>query len=387
MDRYISRSSVKRFATICFLGSFTGCVANPMQVPTVWDKLGIPQYTALFRDSTINRNGNFPNLEKKPPLLKLADPANLAPEKPEMIKTAAKIKQDQDLKKQKIKAIKYLAEINCGCYNKDDAVAKAFLAALADCDPDVRKAAIEGLCVAAGNCSKCRNGCETTCCTEDILKKVQDIAFGVDANGCCKEPDAEIRKLAAGLLKKCPCPPPKPIEEIPAPPPSELEEIEAPSPSPEVEPQKGKGPEVEPLKGNRLDSKNDAAKRNSDSMTRKVSYRVNDVEHAYGSEPVVVAKRGSKTSQASGSTIANPDHLISARVVNVRPQLGEVLIELPEVYQLSNGWTMVLVDASGSQSITTISESSGRRLLLASEDLLSGKVQPNSEIKIGLVKR
>jgi hypothetical protein len=372
MDRLFFRSPVSRVATACVLSSLAGCVANPIQVPTVWDKLGIPQATALFRDSTINRSGNFPNLEKKPPLLKLADPANLAPEKPEMIKAAAKIKQDQDLKKQKIKAIKFLAEVNCGCYNKDDAVAKAFLAALEDCDPDVRKAAIEGLCVAAGNCTKCRTGCETTCCTEDILKKLQDIATGVDANGCCKEPIKEIRTAAAAAIRKCPCPPAKPIEEIPAPPPSEIEEITAPE---------GK----ESSSGDSRTPKKESASTGQPSSIHGVSYRVQGASFVEGAEPVIVAKRGNKPTSESGP-IANPDHLISARVVTTKPNLGEVLIELPDTYQLKLGWTMVLVDGNGTNQLAKVSDSSGRRILLAVDGELKASVRVGGEVKVGLVQ-
>ncbi|MFO1064925.1 MAG: hypothetical protein U0892_13755 [Pirellulales bacterium] len=140
MDRPY-RKPIARLMLASALAATVGCVAPATPVPTVWQKLGIPQATARLRDATVNRNGNFPQLEKKPPLLKLADPANFAPEKPEMIKAAAKIKADQDLKKQKIKALKFLAEVSCGCYNKDKAVEKAFLAALEDCDPDVKLAA------------------------------------------------------------------------------------------------------------------------------------------------------------------------------------------------------------------------------------------------------
>jgi hypothetical protein len=99
MERSPLKLSGSRLALAYIIGASIGCVANPVPVPTVWDRLGIPQATAAIRDSTINRNGNFPSLEKKPPVLRIADPANLKPEKPEMIKAAAKIKTDQDLTK------------------------------------------------------------------------------------------------------------------------------------------------------------------------------------------------------------------------------------------------------------------------------------------------
>ena len=379
MDRLHSTGAASRLAAACFLSSFVGCVANPVPVPTVWDKLGIPQAAARIRDSSINRSGNYPNLEKKPPLLKIADPANLQPEKPEMIKTAAKIKTDKDLKKQKIKAINFLAEVNCGCYNKDDKVAKAFLAALDDCDPDVRKAAVEGLCKAAGNCSACRTGCETTCCTEEIQKKVQDIATGLDSNGCVKEPVKEIRVAAAGLLKKCPCPPAKPIEEVPAPPPSEIEEITAP----DFEGRKLEGDENR-TPGRKLEGSTSGIQSRNGSVA-KVSYRVRDTGVLPGTEPVIVAKRGSSKG-ISSDAISNPEQLIAARVVSNHKQLGELLIELPDVYKLNVGWTMVVLDEKGNHQVGRITEASGRRIVIALEGSTSLSTDANQSIKMGLVQ-
>jgi hypothetical protein len=376
MDRFHSRVLDTRLVAACLLGSFVGCAANPLPVPTVWDRLGIPQAAAGLRDSTVNRSGNFPGLEKKPRVLKLSDPANLKAEKPEMIKVAAKIKTDQDLKKQKIKALKFLAEVNCGCYNKDDSVAKAFLAALDDCDPDVRTAAIEGLCEAAGNCSKCRTGCETTCCTEEILKKAQDIATGVDAKGCCKEPVKEIRIAAAALVRKCPCPPAKPIEEVPAPPAIEIEEISPP----EAESLKPEGLKPE---GGKSDLKPE--KSTGGPSIDKVSYRVRDSKALPGNEPVIVAKRVVRRSE-SAEAISNPDQLISARIVSGNSQLGELLIELPDVYKLGDGWTMVVVDSTGKHQMGRITEASGRRILIALEGSMTLSTESNQLVKMGLVR-
>ena len=378
MERSPLKLSGSRLALAYLISSSIGCVANPLPVPTVWDRLGIPQATARVRDSTINRNGRFPALEKKPPLLKIADPANLKPEKPEMIKTAAKIKTDQDLKKQKLKAIAFLAEVNCGCYNKDDGVAKAFLEAMADCDPDVRKAAIEGLSKAAGNCSKCRTGCETTCCTEEILKKAQDMATGMDANCCFKEPDKEIRSLAAALVRKCPLPPAKPIEEIPAPP-SEIEELTSPEET--ISGREGDpGPKI-----NRPGREGDLS-RSRKTPTNKVAYRIHDSVHQVGAEPVIVAKRGSPA-RKSGEGISNPDQLVAARVVSSRTQLGEILVEMHEPCQMTTGWTMVVVDATGKHQVGRISESGGRRVLLTLDSASLISAEPGSSVRIGLVSK
>ena len=378
MERSPLKLSGPRLALAYLISTSIGCVANPLPVPTVWDRLGIPQATALVRDSTINRNGKFPSLEKKPPLLKIADPANLKPEKPEMIKTAAKIKTDQDLKKQKLKAIAFLAEVNCGCYNKDDSVAKAFLEAMADCDPDIRKAAIEGLCKAAGNCSKCRTGCETTCCTEDILKKAQDIATGMDANGCFKEPVKEIRTMAAALVRKCPCPPAKPIEEIPAPP-SDLEELKMPDEAPP-------GREGDATPNTNKPGREGDVSRSKRTPVSKVAYRIHDPVYPEGTEPVIVAKRGASTSK-SGDGISNPDQLIEARVVSSRAHLGEILIEMLHPYQIGDGWTLVMVDSAGKQQVGRVSESSGRRILFTLDSASNLSAQSGNSVKIGLISK
>lgn len=387
MDRIQNMFSGSRLAIVYLLGTSIGCVANPVPIPTFWDKLGIPQATAILRDSTINRGGRFPGLEKKPPLLKIADPANLKPEKPEMIQVAAKIKTEQDQKKQKIKAIKFLADVNCGCYNKDDAVAKAFLAALDDCDPDVRTAAIEGLCKAAGSCSKCKTGCETTCCTEDIYKKLQDIATGVDAKGCFKEPVKEIRTAAAGLMRACGCPTPKPLEELPAPAPSEIEELTTPDPlkdGPEGDAVKKKqGTESDAIKPSKPGKDGDVSRAGKTSA-KGVSYKVRGAEFIEGGEPVFVSIRGSSSKR--GDDISNPDQLITARVVNMSKRLGEVLVELPEVYQMSVGWTMVVVDAKGKHQVGRITDASGRRILLSLETEVAINPEVGRDVRIGLVK-
>lgn len=376
MDRFLNKLAGSRLAIVYVLGTSIGCVANPVPIPTLWDKLGIPQAHAILRDSTINRSGRHPGLEKKPPLLKIADPANLKPEKPEMIQVAAKIKTEQDQKKQKIKAIKFLADVNCGCYNKDDAVAKAFLAALDDCDPDVRMAAIEGLSKAAGSCSKCKTGCETTCCTEDIYKKLQDIATGVDAKGCFKEPVKAIRTAAAGLMRACGCPTPKPLEELPAPAPNEIEELTTPDPVPPG--REGDGPM--PSKPGREGDVTRAGK----TSAKGVSYKVRGAEFIEGGEPVVVSIRGS--SSKPGNEISNPDQLITARVVNMSKRLGEVLVELPDVYQMSVGWTMVVVDAKGKHQVGRITDASGRRILLSLETEVAINPEVGRNVRIGLVK-
>jgi len=125
---------------------------------TFWNLLGIPQGSQAIRDARLNRLGNHPNRERVPPLKRIADPSNLESKNP-AIATAAKIKKDQDLAPQKIKAIKYLGTIACCCPTNKDDVKNALLAALDDCTDEVRQAAAEAICHAAGNpCSICNDG-------------------------------------------------------------------------------------------------------------------------------------------------------------------------------------------------------------------------------------
>ncbi len=139
----------------------------PAQACDVWQSsLGIPQTFRRSYDGIVNRRGERPDLERKPPLKALADPANLTSDNP-AIKAAAEIKQQEDLKPQKIKAIKYLAVIACGCY---PGVKESLLAALDDCTEEVRYEAAVAFCRAAGNpCSLCNRA---TCCDPKVKEKL-----------------------------------------------------------------------------------------------------------------------------------------------------------------------------------------------------------------------
>ncbi|MCA9140295.1 MAG: hypothetical protein KDB00_26170 [Planctomycetales bacterium] len=170
---------------------------------TIWRFMGIPQGLQKIRDVTINRRGNHPNLERKPPLKRIGDPANLESTNP-AIKAAAEIKVAEDMKAQKIKAIKFLAKMGCGCYDKEGKITDALIAAMDDCTPDVRLAAIEAIGTTASGecCSKCGS---TSCCSEKVTKRLSEIAYERDDSGCHLEPSAEIRKAAADALCIC-CP-------------------------------------------------------------------------------------------------------------------------------------------------------------------------------------
>ncbi len=186
-------------------------VAPPVPVapptPTLWNFLGIPQGARKVHGALFNTKGNNPNIEKKPPLKAIGDPENLK-SKNEAIKQAAKVKQEEDLKPQKIKAIKYLASIGCGCYDKDGEITAAMIAASEDCTEEVRLTTMEELLKLA--CGKCCSKCGMTCCCkEPMLKKLAQIAYAKDEFGCYVEPSARVRELAAKVLQAC-CPSPLP---------------------------------------------------------------------------------------------------------------------------------------------------------------------------------
>lgn len=182
----------------------TGTYAQAPTGPnTLWRFLGIPQGISKIRDATFNRRGNLPALERKPPLKAIADPANLESSDP-AIKAAAEAKRDEDLAKQKIKAIKYLAKLGCGCYDKRYKVGpkKALMAALDDCTEKVRYEAAKAIRNAAEDrCELCGGTC---CCDEEMLDKLFDVAYGRSEDGCCwKEPSERVREMAKEALMAC----------------------------------------------------------------------------------------------------------------------------------------------------------------------------------------
>ncbi len=264
------RSSI--LATLALLLGAVAVSAVQAQAPvagppnTLWSWLGFhqPGNAAL-----LNKSGNFPGLEKKPPLMKIADPKNLQSQNP-AIKKAAEIKAEEDLAQQKIKALKYLGEMGCGCY---PGVSEALLAALEDCTESVRYEAAKALLNAANKKRTCRDklrtakimGCHETahavavhvikgagavvcackghkgpdgkcpihlhkdghghkhgdddcqcqsgcpcgdpdsCCSEEVSKKLAEVAYEKNDSGCWKEPSERVRQMAREALMAC-CP-------------------------------------------------------------------------------------------------------------------------------------------------------------------------------------
>jgi hypothetical protein len=199
------------------LAQAPGAPAPTVTGNTLWHFLGIPQGYQKVRDAEVNRRGNNPQRERKPPLKRIADPANMYSDNP-AIKTAANIKAQEDLAPQKVKAIKYLATVGCACY---PGVREALLDALDDCTEEVRYEAAIALCQAAGN--PCHI-CGKSCCNAEVMSKLNDMAYGQDDKCCYKEPSARVRAAAENALNACKnktgpstAPMPTPIEEPTAP--------------------------------------------------------------------------------------------------------------------------------------------------------------------------
>jgi hypothetical protein len=187
----------------------------PAPPVTLWRFLGIPQGFQRIGDARLNRSGNFPGLERKPPLKPIAHPDNLLSNNP-AIKKAAEIKMQEDLAKQKIKAIKYLAKMGCDkCYG---GVKEALLAALDDCTEQVRYEAAKAIGEAAAtHCNTCSRQC---CCDEELTKKLAQIVYEMDDQCCPLEPSERVREMAREALSVC-CPnsgPPGYVPEEVAPP-------------------------------------------------------------------------------------------------------------------------------------------------------------------------
>lgn len=207
--------------SITIAAATTAEALEPLPSPaTLWKFLGFPQGAQKIRDARVNKKGNHPEWERKPKLKAIADPANAESPNP-AIKAAAEIKAEEDLAPQKVKAIKYLATVGCGCAANKEDVKKALLAALDDCTEEVRYEAAVAFCQTAGDpCSVCT----PSCCDAEVMNKLAELAKGKDAQGCWLEPSARVRAAASQALNACrqtfrpaavPTPAPKELRELP----------------------------------------------------------------------------------------------------------------------------------------------------------------------------
>jgi len=174
--------------------------ADAAKPATLWNILGIPQGLNKIRDDLTNRRGNFPKLERKPKLKAIADAVNIESKNP-AIKAAAEAKAEADLAPQKIKAIKYLAKVGCGCPSNKEDVRNALLAALDDCTEKVRYEAAIAFCESSGNpCTLCNSG---SCCSAEVMNKLNQMANEQDDQGCWLEPSQRVRAAASNALNAC----------------------------------------------------------------------------------------------------------------------------------------------------------------------------------------
>ncbi|MFP6675554.1 MAG: hypothetical protein VB878_10800 [Pirellulaceae bacterium] len=204
--RITSRLTIGAVVVVAMIGC-RGVQGPKTPVTTYWKKLGIPQAMVGVRDGFSNRKGNRPGLERKAPQVRIVDApkliADLGLPKSDLLGGAADVKIQEDLKDQKIEAIKYLTEVGCGCYNDDGSIEAAMLESLNDCNEEVRLAAAEGIKTAAGVCCACSNGCSPTCCTEKIQATLMSMSRG-EKDGCFNEPSARVRQAATSALAACP---------------------------------------------------------------------------------------------------------------------------------------------------------------------------------------
>ncbi len=151
---------------------------------------------------------------------------------PKSIQAAAKIKQQEDLAPQKIKAIKYLATVGCGCYQKMG-VREALVDSLDDCTEEVRYEAAKALAKVAGTCS---DRCGNTCCNAKVMNKLKELADGTDERCCRKESSERVRQAARDALNACknklPATNVTPTPDIIEKPRPKVEGLEAPVPIP-----------------------------------------------------------------------------------------------------------------------------------------------------------
>lgn len=340
-----------------------GCTVPTQPVATFWQKLGIPQADAAFRAGVLNKSGDYPDLEKKPPVLPISDLQNLQSPNP-LLKNAAEIKKDKDLKPQKIKALKYLASVGCVCPGEKDKVVEALLAGLNDCDCEVRKAALEAVCAAIKSCGPCGGDpCVDTCCTEAIQKKLEEMANKQDDKGCFVEPSAQLRSLAANVLAACPALPNKETK------------------NPE---RVGEGGAVGEGEGEKKEEKStleaspsDAEEKSTTNIQPRelevapVTARISSA--SYGEveiHPVVHQVKQESVENQPVNDMLTPEqaaNLVVCSKVEAATEADLVILSMPAVYQLEEGMLMVVIDSTGSLSSAQIIKVDAAKLTLRLE--------------------
>ena len=365
-------------------------------VETVWHKLGIPQSVGRFkkfRESRVNRKGNHPEREKKPRLKKLTDPANLAPEAPKMLQAAAQIKKAEDLAPQKIKALKYLATIGCGCYNKKNAglVEAALLEGMEDCTCSVRREALMVVMKqVSGGCScSCQPACNSkSCCTPKLYKKLEEIATKMDKTGCPIEPDAGIRNLAMQVLNACPYPMIEPEDE-------ETETEEKPKPKPQLDKPTESG-----------DSATESGEGDDDSGSGEDSDGEPSIDDEIDMLEEARRRRRTPAVQTSykrrASRLAAEKHLnsfdasermlmekleVTGAIESVRLEQGNTTIAFDEGYEFEAGLRVVLAATPDSATFGVVKIARAGSAVIEVEDFRAlDQWQPSMRIRLGVLE-
>lgn len=370
--------------------ALAGCTAPPTPTTTVWHKLGIPQNAWSFRDNWVNRMGNHPKLERKPKLLRIADPANLESPVP-AIEVGAKIKQQEDLKDQKIKAIKYLAEIGCGCYNDDGEIEDALLAALKDCTPEVREAAANAIAAAAGTCNCCYDGCTPTCCGEKIQERLMEMAYG-ENDGCWKEPSAAVRAAAASAVAACPA---RQVKAETGPTLEGGPDTEGPTPAgddvplpAETQAQIGTPKRINDspfqMVGNSYEfvpvaiSEAEAPKSVASEAVAEIVER-EVVAQEQTAAPVVIEKPAA----ASNQPIVNPELMVKAQVVDADLARKQITIAFEEPYALQRGTKLVIQQGKANPVVGLVLESNQGLVTLFVA--AGGQTNVGNDVHVGMV--
>ena len=411
----------------------TGAVPAPAltPTPTIWHALGFPQGLKRvrdYRDSRLNKDGNSPQKERKPQLKPLADKQFLTPEaaaENPLLNAAAKAKVANDLAPQKIKALKYISSLGCGCPKQP--FVDAILDGLKDCVCEVRMEAIRAVMTSAERsgcgevncvkyepkkkrlCSRCQGGgCEVcsyegaiamgcgelgscgacgACCSKAVQDHLKDMATKQDDSGCYLEPNADIRALAQQALDMCPPLPPakQPEPEVPKVP----VVPEGPQPIP-AEEKKTDGL----LNGTGNDglvwdtSRNQSSSRQVNYPRQKVqSFIVQDSSTA--STPASLAENRLSVSvgppkEIEHSSGADEDYLIACNVMSSNGT-DKLFIAVPKDYHFpEDSLAYTLADDGTTQTFQVLQSRDGK-VILGTTNSEAVRVPRHGRIRVGII--
>lgn len=404
---------------------------------TLWHQLGLPQSMERFRtyrDSRINRDGNSPNAERKPLLKPLSHEDFLKPEADPILKKAAEAKVANDLAPQKIKALKYMASLGCGCSKQD--FEAAIIAGMEDCVVEVRAAAVQavitsasggccgmetcpnrraGLLHRAGKCDPCNtpatlyltdcpsegNCCSTcgSCCTYKIQEKLRELAFKMDEDGCYIEPNCEVRAMAEQALNLCP-PREAPKEDEKRVDPGKpegpsasgeagdkedpakllegirklLEQPAKPESAPDAAPDAApdSAPEAKATEGANIKNEELRSIGNPESSSA-VALQVSSIQHD-GVAPLRI----------SDEVDAADDFLLDCEVVP-QSESDRMVLSFSTDYTLPNEMRAMAFDGSGQQQLCQISESIPGRVVIRTTDGSPFSIAQSGTVQLGVL--